>query len=308
MTIDWETRFKATLDAALEGGYHHTTPDPLRVSNLRISSFPFCARHWLLSLPLRTAKRVRSTVSEAWFLHVGTVAHDVLQQSLATAELPMNAVLVQDWVCDSCGERHRFQPKPAACRFCASKNLRHAETQLRYSKHVMGHMDGCVAYPHEKGAHYSKKWYHVPIDYKTTMLKTVAGNAPTLPYKDNVEQLATYTGILAHQGYNTPGFILVYVPRDNPHAWIPKYTPFDPNVLRRVDRYQSLYVRARNVQTVEDARRIPPVVTENFKTECKHCAYKTVCEAAASDLSVLDPYMSSAITSLKKAFTEGFSL
>jgi len=303
MTIDWETRFRGTLNAAIEHGSHVTQPDPLRVTKLRISSFPFCARDWLLALPTRTAPRLRSTVAEEWFLHMGTTAHDVLQQSVATTELPMSALLIQDWICTECNERHRFQPRPGKCSFCGHATLKHAETRLHYGPHVIGHMDGCLAYPHKKSAAYSKDWYHVPLDYKTTTSKAVEGNAPTLPYASNVEQLSTYTAILHKYGYNTPGCVLIYVPRDNPHAWIPKFVPYDAETLSRVDTYVKHYTQARAVKSVKDARKLPPVATEDFDRHCRYCKFKPLCKAELADPKVLDTYYEKSIDVLQTRLT-----
>lgn len=302
MEKDWLTKTSGVLKHVLEESTSASRPDPTRVGYLRVSSFPFCARKWYLSLPTSTTKVLHTDLAGQFFLRIGTTAHEVLQEAIAATALPQKAVLVQDWVCRECNERHVFQPKPDACSFCGNTNLAHAETRLTYGKFTRGHMDGCIAFPDASGSAYGKHWFHVPIDYKTTTLSAVTAQDSKLPYESNVEQLGAYTAILVSRGYNCPGHVLIYVPRDNPHAYRMFYTPHDAGALQRIDRYEREYGYARNAVTITAARAIPPVVTEGFSRSprCSYCIFQSACTAAQDDETLLDTMYKASIQALKR--------
>lgn len=305
----WAIRLSGVLRVATTDGVTTSHPDKARVLKLRVSSFPFCARRWYLSLPKLTAKAFVSSAVDEWFLRIGTTAHEVLQQAMATAQHD-KAVLVQDWLCLDCGHRHVFQPRPSACRFCGSRRLRHEETCVTRGKHLLGHMDGCVAFvPRGQGlTDYSPAWPHVFLDYKTTTLDTVQSKLDTLPYPENVEQLNAYAAIKHEAGVNAVGSVLVYVPRDNPYRYHVAPVPLDLSVLERIDGYERRYEQARAAATLEQARALPTKVKKDFASRCAHCPFTAACESALTDPYALDALLAPAVAAHTKLDSNTFEL
>lgn len=280
---------------ALDKGYTESRVDVTRVQFLRMSSFPFCARNWWLNQTSSRSRSRKEGTMMMFFTRVGTTVHEVFQEALtrlsmpykghdyevgADHKLPMKALLVQDWRCRQCHTLHPFCPHPAACSHCGHDEFRHDEHTLRFSKHILGHMDGTYAFPHEPGAPYSKKWIHIPIDYKTASLAVLESGL--IPYRGNSEQLLSYGALKAEHGYNVPGVCLIYVRRDNPHVRKTFFLPLNQEQqLRKILQWEKDFVAAGAAMSLEAFQQLPVRTTKNFETECEYCPYAKACEEDA---------------------------
>ena len=79
-----ENAVDAIFGHTLENGYTFERTDPSRVSFLRISSFPFCARAWWLSQATSRNRKRETSVIGGYFTGVGTKVHSIIQDGLAT--------------------------------------------------------------------------------------------------------------------------------------------------------------------------------------------------------------------------------
>lgn len=286
-----EHAVNACIEFALNEGTRSSRNDPTRVNFLRVSSFPFCARSWFLSLQISRATRRNSNAFSDYYTSVGTTVHTVFQHALDSLHqtvhdedikrLPSQAVLVQDWKCLNCSARYEYQPKPHQCKWCACPFFHGEEHELTFSKHILGHMDGSFAYPLADGKPYSKRWIHIPIDYKTTTESAIKGSA--LPYSDNVDQLSSYGAIKAAQGFNIPGTCLIYVCRDNPRKRKTIFTPLDFDAqMKKIERYERAYALARKCTTLEEAIELPVRARKDFEKHCGYCRFQGLCSQEAS--------------------------
>ena len=297
----------ACVEFAFKNGERLTRSDPSRVTYLRISSFPFCSRQWFLNQPLAKSRWRQDDTRTAYYTSVGTTVHEVFQSAVETIPsmrddaiaYPWGATPVQDWKCTQCKMRHEFQPYPDQCKWCGNTHFRGLEHAVRYSKHVLGHMDGTFAFP--TSATYSKSWIHIPIDYKTASANAIQGS--NLPYTGNKDQLLTYSAIKRAEGYNVPGCVLIYVCRDNPNNRRNIYLPLDlDDQLGRIAVYEERYVAAQQARTMKDAIALPTRVDSDFNKHCDHCKYEKVCtKAQAGDLEQLRMFAQKSIQWLSKA-------
>lgn len=282
------------MEHMLKQGYAYSRTDPSRADWLRISSLPFCAREWWFNQVYSRSPIRKEEAMTLFFTRVGTAVHEAFQDAFTELSrvktddphdheakkrlLPHTAVLVQDWRCKQCRLVHEFQPKPHACTHCGHKEFGYKEHQVRYGKKVLGHMDGCFAFPHKPGAPYSKKWIHVPIDYKTASESVLTSGK--LPYKGNTAQLLTYGAIKKKEGFNVPGIVLIYVRRDNPFKRVVCWVPLNMDAhLRKVDKWERQYIQAAAATTRKEALALPRFVNPDYETECTYCDFKRICQA-----------------------------
>lgn len=296
---DIESAIDQIYDHVMNNGYNVTRNDPSRADQLRISSFPFCSRAYFLSQPLRQLTRSRVSVIGSNFTTIGTAFHENVQQGVENlaappppyAEkgsdlwkihfLPRGALLVQAWRCKGCGHHIHFSPYPTdPCPYCGGEEWRGDEHALSYGKHTHGHMDGTFAFPHEKGAPYSKKWIHIPIDYKTASANKLDKGVPFLA---NVEQILSYGAIKRHDGYNVPGCCLIYATRDNPFKRKVCYLPVHASQqLRKIDEWEVQFAKTKNARTLEEGMALPPrkVPDGNYQDHCTYCQFANICKEA----------------------------
>lgn len=291
-----EDLVNSALDFAYEQGTTVHRTDPSRSSYLRVSSLPYCARQNWLNLVFSLSRNRTEQTSGLYYMHLGTAVHELLQGTIESCtteaffkehekRLPNRSVLVQDWLCKNCGHRHRFVPRPSACDWCGEHGdrMKPLEHQVRYGKVTLGHMDGTLAFPDadDPKAPYSKRWIHVPWDYKTCSL-AVAASKGKLPYEGNKVQLTTYGAIKYNEGYNVPGVTLIYIPRDNPRQRKSIYVPLKAKeVLSKLDGYEQLFFQVKAADTLAKGLALPPKVDTGFATKCEFCKYVSSCEAAA---------------------------
>lgn len=303
---DVEKRLEAIMDALVDQGTMSGRSDPDRVNYLRISSFPFCARQWFLNQrTAREGRRVEPT-GTLFFTRIGTAVHEIFQgvantlsfprkgsghHNLGDVGIPHNALWIQDWICRECKHRHVFVPHPKACEWCGNHSFKGDEHELTYSKRVLGHMDGTWAFPHEKGAPYSKDWVHIPIDFKTCTVSAVSSGL--LPYPANVDQLMTYGALKAKDGYNVPMIALIYITRNSPF----RGTKFSSKAtsgrktcvlsvdadkqLKRVLKYEKKFLEAEQCRDEETAMALPVRTRKDFDDLCDYCQFVKLCKAEA---------------------------
>ena len=176
----------AIFDMVVAKGETTHVNDPKRVDYLRVSSFPFCPRAWYLNFQAAKSRSRHNPLPSDYFTSVGTLVHRIFQSGITSVSmpaqlqpdpdnptvLPYGGLLIQDWHCTHCGKNHEFQPRPLHCQWCGTSSFRDDEHEVTYGTHVLGHMDGTLAFPVTKGQPYSKKWAHIPIDYKGLALDT----------------------------------------------------------------------------------------------------------------------------------------
>lgn len=288
------------MDHMLKNGYAYSHTDPSRANWLRISSLPFCAREWWLNQVHSRAPLRKEESTTLFFTRVGTAVHEAFQDAFTELAglpnlllhgnthhdpsevkkilLPHNAVLVQDWRCTRCKLVHEFQPKPLRCSHCEGTEFGYKEHQVRYSRKVLGHMDGCFAFPHKPGAPYSKKWIHIPIDYKTASEAVLTSGK--LPYRGNAAQLLTYAAIKRTEGYNVPGVVLIYIRRDNPFKRVVCWIPLNHDAqLAKIHKWERHYIRASKAHTFEEAMALPRFRNPDYDVDCSYCEFKRICQA-----------------------------
>lgn len=290
---DIERHIEDVVNAAFTQGHITSRIDPTRVQYLRVSSFPFCARAWFLAQPEALGRARREDAKDLYYTSVGTAVHEVFQsgaESLAVPAklrgshdtepvfLPRNSILIQDWICVHCHHRTRFSPHPTKCAWCGSSKFRGAEHQVRYSRRVLGHMDGTFAFP-EKGESYSKDTVHIPMDYKTCSAAALKSNR--LPYEGNKDQLLSYGAIKQSEGYNVPGVALVYVCRDNPNNRRVIALPLDGDAQRKkIAKYEKAYEAAEKCRDLDTAMALPTKTKSDFADKCGYCRFRKPCEAS----------------------------
>lgn len=200
-----------------EGGLIVKT-DITRVTNLRFSGFPFCGVRWFLSLPEALHATKRQPFGMSFFVNVGTAVHNVIQESWDSIK---GAEVYNDFHCKKCHHVHSLVQRPDKCENCGSKELVKHEHEV-FFENAVGHIDEMlyIELPDHVEPDFPVRAGFVVIDYKTTMLKKVLAKTG-LPSKENVLQISGYAAALRKQKKPIIGYCLVYVPRDNPFAFLP---------------------------------------------------------------------------------------
>jgi hypothetical protein len=222
---------------------------------------------------------------------VGTAVHHVIQSCASTLagpchspveedhkvhRFPGGALLIQSWKCKNCRASVEFGPRPKTCAYCKEDVFIGDETEVEFGKFTLGHMDGTIAFPHEKDAPYSKKWFHIPIDYKTSSKAVLEGGK--LPYPTNEDQLLSYGCILHRDGYNVPGTVLIYICRDNPNNRKVCFSKLDvAKQEQKMLGYEATYKAARKVKTIEEFMELGQRTKDDFERSCDYCQFKPMC-------------------------------
>ena len=182
------------------------TKDLSRFFYLRPSAFPYCGirtfldSHGSLHLP-----RLMS-FSGAFYTGVGSTVHSVFQKYLGRA-----GVIIGDWECPKCHSWKRFA-KLQHCDTCKIP-MHYRELEIKDSRGLAGHLDTLFEEPFEE----KELWV---VDYKTTSMKDIEKHRKTgkvFPHRVNVHQILAYVVLLEHYfKIKIKGWMLVYLPRDNP--------------------------------------------------------------------------------------------
>jgi hypothetical protein len=146
------------------------------------------------------------TAGGLFYVTVGIAFHSVFQELLGKQKQ-----LIGNWKCPKCKDIRKFSFY-SRCRSCDVPRV-YEELSVSYKKTLIGHVDGLF---------YDKKTktYWV-IDFKSTSSRQLwfheKKKDKTLPYKANVSQISAYVPLI-EQLYDikVSGYILAYLPRDNP--------------------------------------------------------------------------------------------
>ncbi len=181
--------------------------DPRRVFFLRPSSFPYCGVRKVLDWPKAYAEGGLSHMNSSmlFYVTVGTAFHNVFQEVLGK-----HGKLLGNWVCPKCSsvKRESFYSR---CKKCDIPREYH-ELEVLFRKTLIGHLDGL--FYDEK----TETWW--VIDYKSTSSRNVWKHrkyGDVFPYGTNKAQIRSYVPLIEKQlGKRISGYMLVYLPRDNP--------------------------------------------------------------------------------------------
>ena len=264
------------VELALDTFTHETRNDPTRVTSLRVSSFPFCATWWWLSLPGRLNGSRKDTFMSAYFTSVGHAVHTNVQGILDSSPF-----VIRDWKCRKCDHRHEFMQKPRKCEACGSTKayFEPMENEVRAGV-IVGHIDDAFLVDIEDID---------LLDYKTTSARKINSKID-LPNLENVRQIEAYCAIKKRQGHRIRSWTLCYICRDNGkrryitarqfygHSFEEEY----PRILKRL----GVYVRDfKDIASVTSKKQLPEILARRRLTEtrndpeklCGYCEYNKIC-------------------------------
>ena len=263
------------VEHALESFKRVSRNDPGRATNLRVSSLPFCATKWWLSLPTVLTGVREETFQSAYFTGIGTHVHTQVQGALDSSPF-----VIRDWQCARCKHRHEFVTRPKSCAGCGgTQTFMHSlEHEIRKGC-IVGHIDD--AFLLADGTIY------IP-DYKTTSDAKAAGTK--LPNLENVRQIEVYAAIKKQQGHPVSSWTLCYIPRNSGarkyvtakkfygHSFLEEY----PAILKRIRSYVKDYKDIAGLTDQDDlpeilARRRLTATRKDVESLCSYCPYTSLC-------------------------------
>lgn len=197
--------FDGYIDEAARDIEIEERADQSRFFYLRPSSFPYCGlRKFLENVDGPSAKRVQG-FSSAYYTGVGHVVHSVFQKYLGRKKR-----MLGDWLCKPCNKWYRHSIY-TDCKECGGATDYH-EIEIKDERGLAGHLDGIFVEPVE-----AEIW---PVDYKTTSMRDVDAHAKSgkkFPHRFNVHQIIAYVVCIEYYlRVKVAGWMLVYLPRDNP--------------------------------------------------------------------------------------------
>lgn len=275
-------RIEQMLQSAFADGSCFERNDPSRAFRLRPSSFPFCPLRFFLDLPdmLVKGKRIPSTM--AYYVRVGHVIHGVFQEAIST-HASASKFFVRDWICSSCKHLHVLTTLPDNCANCSK--VFHVQGHAANVEHtiehgnLVGHVDDAFGFT--KG----ENDYLVVVDYKSTSLARV-GRKNVLPERSHIEQLSAYSALLNKRAH-VLGYVLVYIPRDNPHklkafSFLLKQ-PEAAKILETISKYEEQHRFALDTMDVASVNRLIEDrvchSSEDVVAFCGKCKYAPLCSA-----------------------------
>ena len=206
--IDYYERAASEIEIEVEA-------DPKRANRpfeLHPSSFPYCGLRHVYNIAEYGVDAASSeSFAGTYFLEVGTLVHSLIQRFMAKG-----GQVYGQWTCPSCTwatEEITTYPE-GGCPECG-KELTYEEIPIEIDGILYGHID-CLFET-------SDGTFWLP-DYKTTMLMKNEKHMRTgdvYPYVSNRTQIRAYV-VLIHYlygkkyGFKPKGWILCYMPRDNP--------------------------------------------------------------------------------------------
>ncbi len=221
--------------------------DPRRVFFLRPSSFPYCGVRKVLDWPKVYAEGTTSHMNSSmlFYVTVGTAFHNVFQEVLGK-----HGKLLGNWVCPVC-RSVKSASFYSRCKKCDTPRQYH-ELEVLFKNTLIGHLDG-LFFDEKTGT-----WW--VIDYKSTSSRNVwkhkkYGNV--FPYSTNKAQIRSYVPLIEKQlGKRISGYMLVYLPRDNPFdAHIVSIKHMGPKAksleLARLKAYVKAHRQALQVHDLE---------------------------------------------------------
>jgi hypothetical protein len=264
--------------------------DLKRVTQLRVSSFPFCGLRWFLGLPLALNKNKKIPASSAYYFKVGHAVHDVFQKAIPDALKSYPGLKVyNDWQCAKCKTFYRFCTEPTKCK-CSSKKFYAHEIEVSHevvkgAPRVVGHIDTVLSITIDGVEIF------IVLDYKTSSLSSVKNWKTKFPYLENAAQIKGYVGILADMGINVhKTAYLVYIPRDNPKKF--KAVPVKASVSAQ-KRILSRYVQEfKAVSTLTKESQLKPIIrnrpcAEGLHPDFPSCKWASICAGPKKDAKIL---------------------
>ena len=195
---EFEKYYKAASNVTLN------ERDP-KVPKLRASGFPFCGLQYVYKKLSGQLAEQHETInfSKSFFTSVGTVAHETFQRYLGSG-----GQVVGSWKCHKC---NHVRPLSTNHICICGNEMEYVELEIRAFRHVSGHVDG--VWRASDGTY----WI---IDYKTSSTFGLQKHEQTgnkFPYSWNRHQIEAYcTFVDLKYGIPISGWMLCYVPRDNP--------------------------------------------------------------------------------------------
>lgn len=273
--------------------------DPTRVKSLRVSSFPFCAVQWFLSLPNRTSKASALDASFKFYVSVGHAVHDTLQKLLTTLDMSaLKAEMIADWRCLACKKKHYgnrdigmhvMQVQPSKCEVCGGDKFEFHEVTVKY-KNIVGHVDTIFeitlnkptkAYPE------GKAW--IVVDYKTAKMKNMGTDH--MASHHNKSQIRAYVALLKKLGKPVVPFAaLIYVPREDLKHFQVKVVSVDfEKMYPKIENYIKQFKQAVRVRAKSDL--IPIVEDRPCSEKClkqfEWCQWRGMCAGEENEEVIL---------------------
>ena len=263
-------KIERTVSHIIDAGEIQEKPDPNRSLFLRPSGFSYCPLRTWLQLPTAFSKRKKVDAAFAFYVRVGTVIHEVMQEALQT-----NGEFVADWLCLDCKHRHILKPPVTECQNCGSRKMKRCEHSIALGS-LRGHVDEIFRYKP------GKEWAHIPIDYKSTSKAALARK--TAPDKEHVEQLTSY-GVALTKHFYVAGALIVYIVRDNPRVCKAFFVPINDQIVEDTVKtwreYHKKHVRMLKIET--EAQALEMVEERPCKTKerqlafCSRCSLSGLC-------------------------------
>lgn len=201
--------------------------------------------------------------------------------------------LYGNWKCKSCGHVKKFSTY-SRCKTCDEPRV-YDELEVKYRRTLVGHVDG-LYYDEET------KTYWV-IDYKSTSSRQVwkhGQSGKVFPYRDNVAQIKAYVPLLEDEyGIKIAGYMLVYLPRDNPmDAKVVSIQPMSRKAKDKervsLDQYVKTWrmmLLVKNKQQFKElyARKLCPTrdyYRQHVHSDLDECPYAGICFDSKRALAV----------------------
>lgn len=300
-------RIEQVLKSAFEDGTCFERNDSSRAFRLRPSSFPFCPLRFFLDLPdmLTKGKRIPSTM--AYYVRVGHVIHGVFQEAVSTHSVA-SQFFIRDWKCAHCKHLHVLTTVPEQCAKCSKPfHVHEAAANIEHTVehgNLVGHVDDAFGFTRDGND------YLVVVDYKSTSLARLSRKG-VLPERSHIEQLAAYSALL-NKRIHVLGYVLVYIPRDNPHK-LKAFSfllqqPEAQSILKKIAVYEQQHKFALAATDIKSVNRLIEKrvcrSSDDVVEFCGKCRYEALCSASSENTAKSALY-SFALDRLKKRQKHG---
>lgn len=273
--------FSKYYDSSCETVLSEHLQDPRRIYYLRPSSFPFCGVRRFLDYPEFLGQEGLSHMDAGmlFYVTVGHAFHAVFQEILGK-----HGQVIGNWRCPKCKSIKTFTTYKR-CKAC-NVPRQYRELEVKYKRTLIGHLDGLYLDT-------ATNTYWV-IDYKSTSSRQIwwhQKKEAVYPYKDNVAQIKSYVPLIEREfGIKVSGYMLVYLPRDNPFkgkiVCIKALgTKAKAKIVDVLDRYVATHRRLLVSHTIKDFKHLyehklcldAEDYKKNVHSQYDPCPHHTVC-------------------------------
>lgn len=234
--------------------------DPLRLTTLRASGLPFCARSFIYNIGIGGLTR-RMSAESLFYVRVGTVVHEWIQEIMGPSQYVLG-----DWYNKKTKKIRRFSIHPDP----QNKDWQYRELSVS-ALGAVGHVDGVFVLDRKAAIRASaaktyekrlKRFRKIPlfvIDYKTctTFAQTSLIVDSGVGYR---LQLQFYCEALTRLGLKVEGFGNPFVPRDRPHTTRTGFTKWNEQESRKLrkalKRFRAMHRQALDAKTNQDFERL----------------------------------------------------